>query len=260
MGIFDGFLICSDLDGTFSGGGDTIEVNSRAVRYFTENGGKFSFVTGRTASYLKEQPFFEIMNAPAGIFNGSIIYDYDKNTVLREARLSYTIEEFMGAIGSWKDEFYSVGIYNEVISSNERACDISEYKAFYDKNVLKIVCVFDSVQKADEFKEFALNNEFFSNTFVSKSWPVGVEFNPADGTKGDVIKFLKSHIDNIHTTIGVGDFENDITFIKYADIGVATGNAIEPLKNIADLVVCDCKENAIKNLIEIIEKTVNKRN
>ena len=33
VGKFDGYLICSDLDGTFKGGGDTIEVNSKAVKY-----------------------------------------------------------------------------------------------------------------------------------------------------------------------------------------------------------------------------------
>lgn len=256
MGIFDGYLICSDLDGTFTGSVDVIEANSRAVKYFTDNGGRFSFVTGRTARYLKEQSFFEIMNAPAGIFNGSLIYDYENNKVLREARLDFKLEEFKDVIGDWSKRIETFGIYNDVVSPSERGSSLDEYKDIMDENVLKIVCAFDDVKMTDEFKEFALNNKFFYNTFISKSWPTGVEFNPSNGTKGDVIRFIKQYLGDIHTTVGIGDFENDVTLIKYADIGVATGNAVKPLKDIADLIVKDCKEYALKDLIGIIEKRI----
>ena len=252
MGKFDGYLICSDLDGTFYGGGDTIDVNSKAVKYFTENGGKFTFVTGRTASYLPEQPFFGIMNAPAGVFNGGMIYDYRNKKILRESRLEFKLGEFVDIVNCGRFEFAGVGIYNECFSPWQRGNRFDEYADLFSMKMLKIVCAFDTVEKADEFKCFATGNEFFKNTFISKSWAMGVEFNSTAGTKGHAVDFIKKHLGS-HTSIGIGDFENDINLVEYADIGVATGNAVEAVKNAVDLIVKDCKNYAIKDLIEIIE-------
>lgn len=123
-----------------------------------------------------------------------------------------------------------------------------------DIKPIKIVCAFSSVDDAEDFKAFAMANPFFSDSYVSKSWSTGVEFNYIDATKGKSIDFLKNYIRNIHTSIGIGDYENDISLITHTDIGVAVGNAIDEVKNAADMVVKSAFEYAIKDLIEIIEK------
>ena len=50
MKIFSGYLICSDVDGTFSVNTVTVKNNIEAVKYFTQNGGRFTIATGRTAA------------------------------------------------------------------------------------------------------------------------------------------------------------------------------------------------------------------
>ncbi len=90
-----------------------------------------------------------------------------------------------------------------------------------DIKPIKIVCAFSSVDDAEDFKAFAMANPFFSDSYVSKSWST---------------------------------YENDISLITHADIGVAVGNAIDEVKNAADMVVKSAFEYAIKDLIEIIEK------
>lgn len=253
MGKFDGYLICSDLDGTFTGGGDTVEVNGRAVKYFTDNGGRFTFITGRTASYLPEQEFFGLMNAPAGVFNGGLIYDYQNKASLREARLEFKLGDFVDIVGSGRFDFSSVGIYNDCFAPWQRRGSFEEYRDDFSKNMIKIVCAFETAEKADDFKSFAMKQELFKNTFISKSWPMGVEFNSVDGTKGHAVRFIKNYLGNIHTSIGIGDFENDVKLMEYADIGVATGNAVDTVKHAADMIVKDYKDYAIKDLIEILE-------
>ena len=48
MGIFDGILILSDLDGTLlNSSAEISQRNIDTVKYFMDNGGKFSFATGR---------------------------------------------------------------------------------------------------------------------------------------------------------------------------------------------------------------------
>ena len=53
MSIFSGYLICSDVNGTISHNTITVQKNIDAIKYFTQNGGRFTIATGRTAAYLK---------------------------------------------------------------------------------------------------------------------------------------------------------------------------------------------------------------
>ena len=253
MSKFDGYLICSDLDGTFRGEGDVVFVNSEAVRYFTDNGGKFTFITGRTATYLSEQEFFGLINAPAGVFNGGLIYDYQNKKTLWESRVEFKLGDFVDVVNTGDFEFSTIGIYNDCFAPWQRVDSFDDYTDKFSLNMIKIVCAFKTVEEADEFKSFALRQELFKNTFISKSWPLGVEFNSMDGTKGHAVRFIKNYLGNIHTSIGIGDFENDVKLMEYADIGVATGNAVECVKQSADMIVKDCNNYALKDLIEIIE-------
>ena len=50
MGIFDGYLIISDFDGTFATKTEPVEKNLPAVRYFTENGGRFTVTNANDSS------------------------------------------------------------------------------------------------------------------------------------------------------------------------------------------------------------------
>ena len=52
MGKFSGILICSDFDGTLAVGGHVVEKNIDAIRYFQENGGLFSVITGDRKSVV----------------------------------------------------------------------------------------------------------------------------------------------------------------------------------------------------------------
>ena len=71
MGIFDGTLILSDLDGTLLNSNAQIsQGNIDALKYYMDNGGRFSFATGR--NYLGMGYFNDSIpvNAPAVTSNG----------------------------------------------------------------------------------------------------------------------------------------------------------------------------------------------
>jgi len=253
MSKFSGILICSDIDGTFAG--ETFfEENISAVKYFIQNGGKFTFITGRAQDYLRQEPFCNLINAPAGIFNGGLIYDYKTETVLKKIGLDFTVQEFMQAIQSLP-ECTKVHIFDQsgahiIIQGTD-----SIPPSLLAEKPLKIVCNFATEQIADEFKQEAKKSVFFKNNCISKSWSLGVEFNGAGASKGNALDFLKSYLKDIHTAIGVGNYDNDIPLIQHADMGVAVGDAQESVKQVADIVVKPCAQYAIKDLIEILEKT-----
>lgn len=51
----------------------------------------------------------------------------------------------------------------------------------------------------------------------------------------------------------VGDYDNDISMIKAADVGVCPSNALDEVKKVADLCLCSNEEGVIADLIEHIE-------
>ena len=258
MGKFDGFLICSDIDGTFTGDEGVAEVNKEAVKYFVENGGRFTFTTGRMASYLVECGLSDITNAPACICNGSVVYDYESGRVLAVTYMDFTIREFLNEITekllpSGKADIY----YTHDASGHIRYTpgDILDADLL-DRKPLKLVCRFETVREADDFKSYALGCSMFKSCYISKSWSTGVELNSEDATKGHALDFIKAHIGNIRTSIGIGDYENDIPLLKHADLGVAVGNALDEVKQAADMIVKINHEFAIKDLIEKLDKNL----
>lgn len=254
MGKFDGMLICSDYDWTFFGGGAETE-NARAVRYFTENGGRFTFATGRTVDFMRKNPYFDIVNAPACLFNGALVYDYASEKILRERRLPYGVKEFTKALPNGLSGFRKTVIYGDAFereaeynSFAEAAEDLGDFKP------LKILCVFEAPEASLSFKAECEALSFFGEgTYISRSWGPGVEFNAADGTKGDAAVFIKKHLGNINTLIGIGDYENDLPLVEYADIGAAVGNAVDCLKQKADIVTVPCEKYGLKELINNLE-------
>ncbi len=51
-------------------------------------------------------------------------------------------------------------------------------------------------------------------------------------------------------TIGVGDSDNDTTLVKAAGLGLATRNACEPLKEIADEITCTNEEHIAEYILK----------
>ena len=88
MGKFDGILICSDIDGTIlenSTFGSIFEKNAEAVKYFTDNGGRFTFITGRYKFFLRDMPLYPLINAPAGILTAPPSMTIKRHTSVRKA-------------------------------------------------------------------------------------------------------------------------------------------------------------------------------
>lgn len=257
MEKFDGYLICSDYDGTFATGGVPIPENLEAVRYFIENGGRFTFATGRTVAYIRDKGLLPYVNAPACLCNGSVVHDYDTGRFIWECRLSYTVERFLKAIEPKVHLISMLHVFTDADRGGIDCDDLSNVdEEVLQAKAIKLLCRFPDADSADEFKAFAMDLPFFSSSYISKSWSIGVEFNAAGGTKGHALRFIKEYLGNIHTAIGIGDNENDVPLMTCADIGVAAGNAVEEVKQAATWVVRPCVEGAVASLIEKLEQNM----
>lgn len=77
MGRFDEILLLTDLDGTLlNRAGEVSDENLHAIRYFMEHGGRFSIATGRSKAGMEHLLDRVPINAPAVIYNGAAVYDF----------------------------------------------------------------------------------------------------------------------------------------------------------------------------------------
>lgn len=251
MGKFDGYLICTDYDGTFATKTEPVETNLPAVRYFTENGGRFTVATGRTVDFIREKNLTHLINAPACLFNGSVVYDYAKGEQLRALHLHFTVEDALYVMQDQLTLADKVDIFDAPVSVSH--LDISGLSvAQLEQKPLKLLFRFLTPELADEFKA-AAEKKLAGQCHISKSWPLGVEFNPPEGTKGHALQYIKSLLPGVHTAIGVGDNDNDRIMLAHADLAAAPENAVDSLKALAHIRLRPCVDGAIAHLIEILD-------
>lgn len=259
MRKFDGCLICSDIDGTFRCDDETAFVNGEAVKYFTDNGGKFTFATGRSVHHLKTSGLCRYINAPACNLNGGVVYDYTNDLPIFERRIEFYVEDFIREMGRFLDEKAGIYIFNGCGENDTIKCNINSItEHMLNMKPVKLYFTFQTEESADDFKNIAIKSNFLQNCYICKSWDRGIEIDSDDATKGHGMDFIKEYLGNIHMAVGIGDYDNDVPLIKHADIGVAVGNATDAVKECADFIVKPCREFAIKDLIEILEKKVTK--
>lgn len=78
-----------------------------------------------------------------------------------------------------------------------------------------------------------------------------LECSPLGISKASGLEFLCKHLGfKLDEAIAVGDAENDIEILRAAGLGVAMGNAKEPVLKLADTVVADCDNGGIKEVID----------
>ncbi len=258
MGIFDGYLLMSDIDGTFENRNNRCpQKNVDAISYFTKNGGLFSFATGRLSAHLIRNGFDRLTNAPCCLSNGSLVYDFETDEFLYKYAVPHTVRDIVGKI---KTHLKVPVRYSAPIGavSEHKSVDIDTIPCdIADSYPSKFIIFFEYEEDAVAFENAARSDPYFSDCFVCRSWNTGVEILNGKATKGDALEFLKKQTGS-HTSVAIGDFSNDITMIKRADIGVAVGNAIDELKDAADIIVSSCEDCGLAELIYKLEEKIKK--
>nr|WP_264175108.1 HAD-IIB family hydrolase [Clostridium tagluense] len=96
-----------------------------------------------------------------------------------------------------------------------------------------------------------LPKEFYSEYNVVKTMPIVLEVMDKDCNKGYGVKVLGDMLGiKKEEIICIGDEANDIEMITYAGLGIAMGNAIEELKDVAEYVTLDNDNDGVAKAIE----------
>lgn len=244
MGRFSGILLATDVDGTLVKGVDLSYENQQAIKYFVSEGGLFTVATGRSAMYINEH-FSESLtiNAPVIAVNGTIISSYPDFKMLWGRRIPESYKELLEFT---KKEDVLTAAYlcddNRIIMCS----DVLPEGIFY-----KLVLVTQTPEQAYLLK--IKLEEKFPEFHFSRSWETGLEATDIYAGKGIALNLLKQ-MTGAKVTVGVGNFENDLTLLKSSDISIAVFNATDDVKGAADYITENDADTAIAEIIEKLDK------
>ena len=270
MKKFDGILICTDLDGTLIRNDRTISSeNLDAIEYFKSEGGLFTFVTGRVPVSAKS--IYETVrpNAPFGCINGGGIYDHRTQEYvwtqdLPEDALDLVeyVDVNMPGIGIQVNTFGPIyfsrenaamqyfreitGVPNLVRHYREIGEPISKilFGDMEDENIFRVRELLNSHPRASEFDFIRSEKTLY-------------ELLPKGISKGSVLVRLAEHLGiDMRRTVAIGDYDNDVSMLRVAGVGIAVKNASPAAMAAADLVTVSNEEHAIARVISDIDNGV----
>lgn len=267
MGVFDGLLICTDLDGTLLKNDKTISAENReAIEYFKREGGYFTFITGRMP-YYSAKAYNEVNpNVAFGCINGGGLYDGLENRYIWTAQMPAEVLELIEKVDQLLPK---VGIQVCTFDRTYFAKENDMMATFRGETGLpNLVCDYHDIKEPIAKILFGSNHEeeIMEVETILRSHPLSESFAfirserrlfeilPKGVHKGLALTKLIEYLDvDPQKTIAVGDYNNDIGMFGVAEIGIAVSNACQEALEAADLVTVSNEEHAIARIISDLE-------
>ncbi|GGA92095.1 sugar-phosphatase [Ornithinibacillus halotolerans] len=263
-------LIAIDMDGTLLN--DHHEVPNDVKETLTEAkrlGVKIVLCSGRPIGGMKK--YIEELNLnEAGdyaiAYNGAFVQATDTNEVVSELSLTHDDLVNLYTVSKELDTpmhfFDAKGLYTP-------NADISDYTVL-ESFLNKIPLHYRQVDEVDATTSFpkvmyidhpeqltktiqSLPKELYDQYTIVQSSPYFLEFVHPQANKGNAVKQLAETLGiKQEEVMCIGDNGNDLPMIQYAGCGVAMGNAIPKVKDIADFTTKSNNESGVAHAINTL--------
>ena len=276
MGIFEGFMLACDIDGTLMSNGYINPKNKEKIKFFEDEGGKFVISTGRgvaaLSNLLEQMPDIGV----AVVANGCVIFDYQSNDILFQDNIKnseYKYVDFIDNLG------YDVGIeahtsdgpftlkhnrnsrlHQEYENFDAPLVTIDEISDFKWNKVLYSFVDFEEREKAFEI----VSNEDTDCVFLTSCTEIGGEVQhyleqvPNGISKANGILKLCDIFDiKKENVFAIGDYYNDYEMLKLASICAVPNSSPDDLKQVADYITCTCRDGAVADFIDYLTSKFN---
>lgn len=268
MGKFDGFLICTDLDGTLLRNDKTISSeNLDAIEYFKNEGGLFTIVTGRMPHTAFDICENARINAPFGCINGGGVYDYKRREYIWKLALPdgfdeliELVEQNLPNVGTQANTFYKtyfskensiMEFFRQVTNAPNLVCHYKDIK----EPIAKILFGIETEEEMQTAIKILDNHPLSDKFDFVRSEKYLYEILPKGVGKGTAILKLCECLGlDKNKTIAIGDYNNDISMFNAASVGIAVSNACDDAKKAADFITVSNEEHAIAQVIYDLEK------
>ena len=267
MGKFDGVLFYSDYDDTLYNSRHTVSPeNHAAIRYFQQNGGRFSVATGRAHRTFTPQIALEglVLNAPVVLSNGAALYDYDTDRYVLEtylddnapARFTQLARSFpeLAVEAYHGDDIY---VHNPNLVTTEHLkrvggrqtnCAILEMPTPWTKVIMEQDEPYLKEVQAHLLRRWGDDYEaIFSNRYLLEVTRKGSHKGAAVAKAAELLGVSR---ENLYC---IGDNQNDIPMLAQSAIPFAPANCSQPVKDWGARVLGHCDEHAVAQAIEILD-------
>ena len=264
---FKKILIVTDLDGTLLDDNKNIaEEDIRAINEFRAGGGLFAAATGRGVAMAKRIIDELDIVTPCVIFNGAAVYDFKADMMIWHSDMPDISNTYIRML---EKEFPDIGIeilHEKEVFVTDNNQTVVEHMAFEkliptyrkledvpDEGRLKVLIAYppERIQRVIDFTRENCKegvNWVHSSPMYYEMLPEGV--SKASGVKKlTELPYLRDKF-----VVAAGDFGNDRAMIAEADLGVAVANALDSVKEAADIIVRDNNHAPISEMIEYIRK------
>lgn len=263
-------LIACDLDGTLLDSSTNLsEENRRAIKELTDMGVVIVPTTGCVISEMRQ--VYELPEIRYVIYStGAAIYDKQtQETVLfgLDAELTNFIfdaldkydaltivhrdgKAYVERSKALRARDYS--LHEHVQSIVEDFCIQIENlrETFADGNIEGFATFFTDESERDEYRNIISSN---SELYCTVAWERNLEVFHKSAGKGKAIRHLADKLGiEMKNVISVGDSGNDVDMTVMSGLGLATANANETLKKVADKVICTNDEHIMRYVKEHI--------
>jgi Cof subfamily protein (haloacid dehalogenase superfamily) len=267
---FENILVCTDLDGTLlNEEREVSKENVDAIEYFKSEGGLFTFVTGRQKAITKEIYDTLKPNVPFACFNGPGLFDGEKNEFIRLVTLpdsaaeilDYVVEQFpqVGIQLNTKNGIYYQQDCIVTEAFRERTNTQYQYGTFKTvaEPVVKVIFASEDGACLDRVSEAVMKHPKAGEVDIIRSEYIFSDLMPKNVNKGDGLQALAEYLKiDMRNTLAIGDYDNDVSMIERAGVGVAVANASPNAKAAADRMTVSNNEHAIAKIIDDIDKGV----
>lgn len=256
-------LLVADIDGTLLNSRREITAGVlEAVRAAQARGVRVCLATGRI--WASAQRYFLALGAdpPAILYNGGMVYDFRADRVLRRVSLAQeharAVLEFLREMPRVQPHLYVgdrvyTGRINEHTEYYRRKDgveveEVGDLLTFLPSDPMKILIIgaradLDRAMAGIRALPLPINAVFSEETYL--------EILPAGSSKGAALEVVAEALGiPLAQVIAVGDNLNDLEMIRLAGLGVAMGNASEPLRAQADYVTASNDDEGLREVID----------
>lgn len=267
---FKNIIIASDLDGTFFDDRmDVVPKNLEKIKYFLENGGYFTFSTGRVPEHIFARiPAPEqILNLPTVTGNGTCLYDFLTGRAVEEHFLPYEavadLADFLA--GNFPDTAMRA-------STDRGTFAYDESNPYIREDMIKIG-VTEGYRPLSEWKNYGMYKlgirgdadrlsvlrarleRRYEDVFeVTASVSTLLDIQKKGRTKAVMLQeMVEAFFPKGSVLCTVGDYDNDLEMHAIADLPVCPANANDRVKEVCSLCLCSNNDGVIADLIDYLD-------
>ena len=271
---FQNIVLATDLDGTFlTKDPDGRRRNLDAIEYFKENGGHFTFATGRYHTAVLGGSYFDrqtLLNLPAVTGNGAVLYDYGTEQMLEGIPIPLSLicelyREMKGLAPAAGLRVITDGavLYTDV-SNPVMEADYAWLSPKMEARILPVeawgtyglykLAIRDEVAVVNALKP-ALAERFRGRLEISQSDDNLIDVQMLGCTKARGLRRLcELRFERPVILCVAGDYHNDLEMMAAADLAFCPENAVDEVKKICRATLCHHDRGLMADIVTELDR------